>query len=527
MWVALCAGLFWVHASFYAGTLVDDPLISYRYARNWVAGEGLVFNPGERVEGYSNFLHVALIAGGILLGVSPLDLGPAIAMVSALAVLLFLVLRHGKRFAPRKGTAALLLAASGPFCFWPPRGLETALYGALVFFGIWLAGSASSQGATRPGRKWLAAWLFLCLAGLARIEGPMFCLLAGCWGLSVFLRRRRELPAGWKAGFWGGSLAALAVLGAYHAWRLSYFGRPFPNTFYAKATGPLGERLASGAQYVVGSFGVDCLALIALWLLCGAALLVWPWKDASASSETAVEGRLLTGQRGLFAAAVAWQALFAVWVGGDWMPLGRFAAPVVPLMAALAEDAWLGLLGHLERRPNRRDALAGALAALIVAGLWLEIRQTGDTMRVHRQGRLAQSTEQLAQWMGDRLPHDRVVAGEEAGLIPWFSGLRFLDMHGLVTRQIADRPGGLHHKHDADWILSQRPDYIALLTVPQDKLDPATLKATHDASGEIIKRPAFWENYELLRRQPRGSALAHRLDVLLFQRKDLAGGDQR
>src|SRR5687768_6252470 len=45
----------------------DDAYISYRYAANLVAGHGLVFNPGERVEGYSNFLYVMLVAPGIAL----------------------------------------------------------------------------------------------------------------------------------------------------------------------------------------------------------------------------------------------------------------------------------------------------------------------------------------------------------------------------------------------------------------------------------------------------------------------------
>jgi len=35
---------------------VDDAFISFRYAHNLVQGHGLVFNPGERVEGYTNFL---------------------------------------------------------------------------------------------------------------------------------------------------------------------------------------------------------------------------------------------------------------------------------------------------------------------------------------------------------------------------------------------------------------------------------------------------------------------------------------
>lgn len=34
----------------------EDAFISFRYARNLVDGHGLVFNPGERVEGYTNFL---------------------------------------------------------------------------------------------------------------------------------------------------------------------------------------------------------------------------------------------------------------------------------------------------------------------------------------------------------------------------------------------------------------------------------------------------------------------------------------
>jgi hypothetical protein len=40
---------------------LDDAYISYRYAQNLAQGNGLVFNRGERVEGYSNFLHVLMM----------------------------------------------------------------------------------------------------------------------------------------------------------------------------------------------------------------------------------------------------------------------------------------------------------------------------------------------------------------------------------------------------------------------------------------------------------------------------------
>src|SRR5580765_7051222 len=40
----------------------DDAFISFRYIRNFVEGNGLVFNIGERVEGYTNLLWVLLLS---------------------------------------------------------------------------------------------------------------------------------------------------------------------------------------------------------------------------------------------------------------------------------------------------------------------------------------------------------------------------------------------------------------------------------------------------------------------------------
>src|SRR3990170_7632302 len=58
----LWAGYFIFRSSFIATdgrryfSLFDDALISLRYAWNLSHGAGLVWNPGEYVEGYSNFL---------------------------------------------------------------------------------------------------------------------------------------------------------------------------------------------------------------------------------------------------------------------------------------------------------------------------------------------------------------------------------------------------------------------------------------------------------------------------------------
>jgi hypothetical protein len=67
--IAIC-GL-WVVAVLVTAQLVlwsrdffhDDAFITLRYAQNWLAGSGIGWNPGERVEGYTNFLQLVLVTG--------------------------------------------------------------------------------------------------------------------------------------------------------------------------------------------------------------------------------------------------------------------------------------------------------------------------------------------------------------------------------------------------------------------------------------------------------------------------------
>src|SRR5258708_3544166 len=99
---------------------VDDAYISYVYAHNAILGHGLTFNPGERVEGFSNFLWTAMmlpiVGGGFDVGRISGALGVAFGVgVLALAI----------RFPKRLGLpgivgwmAALLLAVDGSFALW-------------------------------------------------------------------------------------------------------------------------------------------------------------------------------------------------------------------------------------------------------------------------------------------------------------------------------------------------------------------------------------------------------------------------
>ena len=63
-WIATIpiVGILVLHGGLYFGVTADDAFISFRYAENLAVGHGPVWNTGERVEGYTNFLWVLLLS---------------------------------------------------------------------------------------------------------------------------------------------------------------------------------------------------------------------------------------------------------------------------------------------------------------------------------------------------------------------------------------------------------------------------------------------------------------------------------
>ena len=116
---------------------VDDAYISLRYATNWARGEGLTFNPGEIVEGYTNFLEVAILAVAIRLGVDPVLAMTMIGWISlALLVGVFttFTLRHLVPDRPFVAATMGVVAMLNPvFLSWASSGMESLLYAALLF----------------------------------------------------------------------------------------------------------------------------------------------------------------------------------------------------------------------------------------------------------------------------------------------------------------------------------------------------------------------------------------------------------
>jgi hypothetical protein len=105
--------------------VTDDAYISFRYARNLALSGELVFNLGERVEGYTNFLWTVVLALGIKLGVGPVALSRFLGValgVGTLAVVVRMSLRLAGEQRSRWHLVAPLLAREhGRLCLLVQR----------------------------------------------------------------------------------------------------------------------------------------------------------------------------------------------------------------------------------------------------------------------------------------------------------------------------------------------------------------------------------------------------------------------
>jgi len=537
--IATAAGLFhFVNFTF------DDAFISFRYAENLVNGNGLVFNPGERVEGFSNPLWTLLLAVPILLGVDRFDLGllATAKILGALVTLatVFVVARSANLLTPSRQNAALplapvIVATSAPVLAWGVSGLETPLVMLLIAVAVHVELVGHQEGA--PGsRTGATVWL---LAALSRPEPVLLYLVTCCWRFwsrplahhdeqiqqhgadptrlqdtnsrpaQLLARVHQELPA-WLVFAIPYTILLLT--------RRAYYGSWLPNTYYAKMHADR-YLLVRGSDYLETAFETlhgNVLLTVSLFVI--------------------VAARRWTAPFALLCALVLTQVLLVLREGGDWMPGLRFLAPIVPLCALLVQHAWLSvssLHADVFRMPThvpswiapphwvntwRRWARtieqaswssrvgtalrAGTRLALVVA-CFASIKGSFDTIRVRnlesgfRRVELDASPHfTAARWMRDHLVDSRLLAIAEAGIIPYYTKLPVLDLFGLVDPHIARTPGAMHNKFDLAYVLSRSPEHFFLVG---HRTADGTFNWDQNHSRTLNTSPEFQERYHVLR----------------------------
>ncbi len=452
--------------------IADDAFISLRYSENLLHGHGLVWNPGERVEGYSNLLWVLLSAGLGLLGCDLVTAVRVLAMTTTAATLA--VLTFSRLLPPvlPARLALVLLAAQGAVALWAIGGLEAPLAMLLVastMLGIERGFAADAA----PQRRWLVfAGVQLALLAWTRPDGPLWSAVAAA---TVWCCARRARP--WPlllALLTPPVLAVLAQLG----FRLAYYGDWIPNTGHAKAT-PIALSLEGGYHYLL-SAGLSLRSL----LLPAAIGAVLGWRMPRARP------LLLFATIG----CVGW-CLYVLRVGGDVFPRNRFLVIAFAPLCVLAANgiAALAALG----RAGKVVAWAVALASLGLAAYDAE-RPTTDVRQ--QLSPWEWQAAAIGAWLGQSFAAQQpLVAVDAAGGVPFFSRLPSLDMMGLCDATIARTPVATdrvfivgHNRGNGAYVLARRPD-VVLFTIPG--IDPIP---RWKSGVEMIADPSFFADYRLV-----------------------------
>ena len=495
--------------------VADDGFIAFQYVKNLVRADGLVYNVGERVEGYNNFLWIALLAvfhwllpHVSLLGIAQ-TLGICFGVLTILLVCRFSWAVVYGEFRLWGLLAGALLAVHSGFAAWATAGLETTLFAFLVF-----ASAYSYVSYLRSGRKFLLVPL---LFGFASLTRPDAFLLFGITTCHLVVREWKvgqRLPIG-RMLLWGSIFAAVYV--PYYIWRFTYYGYPLPNTFYAKVGSGMHQYIR-GARYLL-----EYLSEYGAFVFIPALLLLMR-RDAREE------------WRDYFALIAAGYIAYLVYVGGDGLGFFRFFIYLVPILYLLVQDGFADLYRRAARLPFFATGRKLNLLALclIVISLGVTMRQSVLPLLMRTSYRWYEPQSQLsfpglgtdhsyvwfdnyfvdrlaiaAKWLETHAPRNTVVASTPAGSIAYHMNHKVIDMLGLNDLHIArtasadlgkGRAG--HEKGDGKYVLSRSPDYIlmgnvAVLPYPLNEEGMAE-KLVLKSERELWANPAFHDAYELV-----------------------------
>jgi arabinofuranosyltransferase len=435
-------------------TLVDDAMVSMRYAEHLAHGFGLVWNVGQKpVEGFTNPAWMLIMSAFHLLPISSAKISLGIMVLSALILLSNVVIVYRLCDALGPETRLAPLAAAGltafyfPLIFWSLRGMEVGLLVLLIDSAALIAVQINKNGNRRAA---LLLGMLLAFAVLVRLDAIIqaFIILGYLFARRVS-RKMAFLPL----------LIVAVTLIAILLFQHTYFGDYLPNTYYQKMGGTSAwERVRNGILvfYQHALWDTALPAIVA-----GACLIVY--KD------------FRRPETFLLAALFAGECAYSVWVGGDYAEAevnaaNRFITQGMPALIILLSLA----LDRLLRNPRRKLAGRPAIYAVAVTALGLvalAVMSGGPWQTwVRNNAPLLQADirrTRLGLFIAKNTAPEAVIAVHAAGQIPYYSGRTTIDLLGLNDPVIAKGPvsGPFYPGHDKwnyEYSIQQlQPDLIA------------------------------------------------------------------
>ncbi|WP_307828473.1 flagellar motor control protein ZomB [Antrihabitans sp. YC2-6] len=357
--------------------IADDGLIVLRTVRNLLAGNGPVFNMGERVETNTSAAWTYIVYAFSWLSQARLEyVVLTISLTLSVAAIVIGMIASATLYRARlSGSGGLLLVPAGALVYiaLPPARdyASSGLESCLVIFWLALIFLLLVRWSVRPTPSVASTLILAFFAGLGPLVRPELVLISVLALGLVFLSPQDR---------WTVRAAMVVVAGAvpvgYQIWRMGYYALPYPNTAVAKDAA--GSKWSQGFAYLWNLVLPYHLYFGVLVVAIGGAAVVWGSASRKSGRRAAapagireraqrVQSRLRAPGTvvGLILFSGALLLVYSLRVGGDFMH-GRMLLPVV--FCFLLPVAVLPL-----RVPERRSAWSSRekTSALVVAVAWV------------------------------------------------------------------------------------------------------------------------------------------------------------
>ena len=440
-------------------SLIDDAMISMRYAWNFSHGLGLVWNAGERVEGYSNFLMTLLMSLATWV-LSKENAVLAIQIFGILTIIFnaFLVYKIAELIFEKieNKKAIALLSFAGvlfyyPLAYWTIFGMETGLTTLFVLLGVYWAVYWQKHN-----KRWQLNLVGLTfgLAFLTRNDSLVFAVLTLAYLFYEELRTSRENRRFFQLLITT-SIFFSFVLGQT-LFRYLYYGYPLPNTYYLKVSKvPMSVRINDGFLYVLQIIKYSIVPLIFVF----ASSILKPQKE-----------------KWFILSLLFFSLAYQVWTGGDVFWFWRFSVPIFPLVITLFSASVINAVTTAIKRVDKISFRLEALLlfsfiVVIIAPYWQEITFRKPILYSEQNKHNMDVVIAINKLTKD----DASIGVYWAGLIPYYTDRYTIDFLGKSDPYIAHTyphlpskitwfktitmPG--HNKYDLAYSIKKlQPDYI-------------------------------------------------------------------
>jgi len=445
----------------------DDTFINFRYIDNFLNGNGLVYNSGEYVEGFTSLSWLIILTIVKVLGFDLIIASQYLSIFFG-ALIIFIIYLFSNHFKDSVyifiSSAALMISSPG-FIYWTVSGMETSFFVVLVLLMV--------LAYIYKNNLFSNSYFFIAsfIAVITRQEAAALFFIILLYDFLV--NKSQYLQKENLRAFLIRIVVFFLPLLLLFLLRIFYYGYPFPNTYYAKVNLIL-PYIQRGFEYIYNFIVRDLLFGL---------LLIPIFIFFNKEKNNLLKMTLILS---------TFYVVYIIYIGGDILPHNRFLLPVLPLI-------YLSI-SILVFNNTSKKSLKVILVAIIIAASFIKADYKKDFIRYTREHEigLVKKMQIYADYLNDRSGENSTATVSTIGSFGYYFNGNLIDMVGLTDKFIAHNPievkeidenipvGWKERTYNIDYIFSRKPDFVIF---------PAGYKPTAFPEAALFSDQRFINQY--------------------------------